>query len=384
MRALNRLSAAHVKHAKVGKHCDGGGLWFFQRPDGGAQWVLRFTHQGRRFEMGLGALRDIPLAAARRQAEMWRVVVKEGRNPMEERQRRLADAARGRPSFAEVFVQAFEARKAELKGDGKAGRWDSPLRVHVVPKIGEREIESLDQADVKAVLDPIWHEKPEAARKALNRMRIVFRHAAAKGLDVDLQATDKAKELLGAQRHTPQHIPALEWSEVPTFFQSLDSNVMSERALQFLILTAARSSEIRYCHLDEIKDDLWTIPAARTKTGVEHRVPLSPAAQTVVRNSAAFARDGFLFPGKSRGVISDMAMTALFRRRDLKARPHGFRSSFRTWCAEATDAPREVAETCLAHKTAGAVEAAYRRTDYIDARRDLMASWAAHVTGVTP
>ena len=161
-------------------------------------------------------------------------------------------------------------------------------------------------------------------------------------------------------------------------YQSLTGGTVAERALRLLILTAARSGEIRGAHLDEIDGDVWTIPAARTKTGVEHRIPLSGEARAVIAEAAPFARDGFLFPGVRKGVISDMTLTALMKRRGMVERPHGFRSSFRTWCAEATDTPRDVAEACLAHKTAGKVEAAYRRTDFLARRRGVMERWAAH------
>ncbi|MEO0359516.1 MAG: integrase arm-type DNA-binding domain-containing protein [Pseudomonadota bacterium] len=380
MGSLHRLSAAAVKSLGPGKHCDGGGLWLIRREDGGAQWMFRYTYAGRRREMGLGAVRDVPLATARRLAQQGRERAAEGFDPVEERKTRRKAEAKKRLTFEEVFRAAFEARKAELKNDGAAGRWDSPLRVHVLPSIGGEPIEALDQTQIEAVLAPIWHEKPEAARKALNRIRIVLRHGAALGLDVDLQAADKAKELLGAQRRETRNIPALSWRETPAFFASLDGGSVAERALRFLILTAARSGEVRGAHEREFDGDLWTLPAPRTKAGREHRVPLSAAAREEIEAARCFARAGQLFPGRSRGVISDMTMTAIFRRRGLAARPHGFRSSFRTWCAEATDTPREIAETCLAHRTAGAVEAAYRRTDYLEARRALMERWADHVT----
>lgn len=254
------------------------------------------------------------------------------------------------------------------------------MRVHVLPAIGRQAIETLEQRKLEEVLAPNWHKKPEAARKALNRIRIVLRRGAALGLDVDLQAADKAKVPLGAQRREVRNIPAMGWRDVPAFYRSLDGGGSAELALRLLILTAARSGEIRLLHLDEIDGDVWTVPAKRMRAGKEHRVPLSAKALRVIGDARSFARDGFLFPGRGKGVISDMTMTAIFRRRGLEARPHGFRSSFRTWCAEATDAPREIAETCLAHQTAGKVEAAYRRTDYLEARRELMKNWAAHVT----
>lgn len=219
------------------------------------------------------------------------------------------------------------------------------------------------------------------ARKAMNRLGIVLRHAAALGLEVDLQATDKAKALLGAQRHTATNVPAMNWREVPAFYQSLDGGSITELALRLLILTAVRSNPLRHLHVDQIDGDVWTIPATAMKGRVgatsDFRVPLSAEAQAVVAEARKFARDGFLFPGAKRGVISDMTMTAYMDRRGLSERPHGFRSSFRDWTAEATNTPREVAETCLGHVAGGAVERAYRRTDFLEQRRALMERWAA-------
>jgi integrase len=375
-RAFNKLSAAKVKSLGPGKYSDGGGLWLHKREDGGAQWFLRVTVHGRRREMGLGALRDVSLREARETAAEWRAVARQGKDPIKERERRRREAAKADHTLAAVAEEAFEARKAQLKGDGKAGRWFSPLELHVLPKLGRVPVEELDQQDIKNTLAPIWHTKADTARKAMNRLGIVMRHAAAMGLDVDMQATEKAKALLGKSRHQPKHVPAMDWREVPAFYLSLNEGSITNLALRLLILTASRSSEVRFCHLDEIEGDLWTIPAARMKGGVEHRIPLSDEAQAVIEQAKAFERGGYLFPNVRKGVISDATMSRFMERRGLEARPHGFRSSFRTWCAEATEVPREVAETCLAHVVGGSVERAYRRTDYLEQRHDLMERWA--------
>ncbi|WP_322867336.1 tyrosine-type recombinase/integrase [Aquicoccus sp. G2-2] len=379
-RALNRLSASEVKAASVGKHADGGGLWLVKREDGGAQWVLRITVHGRRREMGLGAYPDRSLKEARAEAEKWRAMVRQGLDPIKERDRQRREAARNIHMLCDIARDAFESRKADLKGDGKAGRWFSPLELHVLPKLGKVPVADIDQKDIRDTLAPIWHIKADTARKAMNRLGIVMRHAAALGLEVDLQATDKAKALLGKQRHTVTNVPAMNWRDVPAFYQSLDGGSITELALRLLILTAVRSYPLRFLHVDQIDGDVWTIPAEAMKGRVgatsDFRVPLSTEAQAVIAEARKFARDGFLFPGVKRGVISDMTMTALMNRRGLKERPHGFRSSFRDWTAEATNTPREVAETCLGHTTGSGVERAYRRTDFLEQRRALMERWA--------
>jgi integrase len=382
-RALNRLSAAALKAAPVGKHADGGGLWFVKRKDGGAQWVLRITAHGKRREMGLGAYPAVSLRDAREAAEKWRAVNRTGKNPIKERERAKREAARNIHMLADIALDAFESRKAELKGDGKAGRWFSPLELHVLPKLGKVPVAEIDQKDIRDTLAPIWHEKADTARKAMNRLNIVLRHAAALGLEVDLQATEKAKARLGKQRHTVTNVPAMNWRDVPAFYQSLGNSV-TELALRLLILTAVRSYPIRFLHEEQIDGDVWTIPAEAMKGRLgatsDFRVPLSSEALHVISEARKFARDGFLFPGQRKGVISDMTMTALMDRRGLSERPHGFRSSFRDWTAEATSTPREIAETCLGHVSGGAVERAYRRTDFLGQRQALMERWAQYIS----
>ena len=385
MAGRHRVSAAFVRSAPVGKHCDGAGLWLHKRPDGGAQWVLRVTVHGRRREMGLGSLSDVPLKRARELADHWRKLAASGIDPIKERQREARELARADNTLRKIAAEAFEARKAELKGDGKAGRWFSPLELHVLPKLGRVPVEEIDQRDIRDALTPIWHTKAETARKALNRLGIVLRHAAALGLDVDLQATEKAKALLGKSRHIPKNIAAMLWSDVPAFYQSLSEPGITNLALRLLILTGVRSKPLRFLRLDQIEGDVWTIAGedmkGRKGKTADFRVPLSIEARRVIDLAKPLTRDGFLFPSVRKGVISDATMSRMMERRKLEARPHGFRSSLRTWLAEVTDAPHEVAETVLGHVAGTLVQRAYRRTDYLEQRQILLERWAAHCTG---
>lgn len=385
MRARNRLAPAFLRKAPPGKYCDGAGLWLVVREDGGAQWVLRVTVHGRRREMGLGGYPEIGLAAARDLAERWRAMAKQGRDPIKEREAEERAARREDITLAILTHDAFEARKAELKGDGTAGRWLSPLTLHVLPKLGKVPVTDLDQRDIRDTLAPLWHTKADTARKALNRLSIVLKHAAALGLDVDLQATDKARALLGKSRHVARNIPAMAWVDVPDFYASLEEPTPTHLALRLLILTGVRSTPLRNIRLEQIEGDVWTIPAegmkGRKGATEAFRVPLSTEALRIIDLARPHARNGFLFPNNRQGVISDMTLSRHMERRGLEARPHGFRTSLRTWLAEATDAPHEVAEAMLAHVADSGVVRAYRRTDFLEQRRKLAERWADHVTG---
>ncbi|MFG1288245.1 tyrosine-type recombinase/integrase [Xanthobacter versatilis] len=383
-RGLNRLSAIAVRSAAAGKHADGGGLWLHKRLDGGAQWFFRFTVHGRRREMGLGAATDVSLREAREAADRWRAVVRQSLDPIKQRERERREAARTLHYLKDIALDAFESRKAELKGDGKAGRWFTPLELHVLPKLGSVPVADIDQKDIRDALAPIWHTKADTARKAMNRLGLCLKHAAALGLDVDLQATEKARALLGQQRHKPENIPAMPWGDVPGFYASLNEGTVTHLALRLLILTGVRSGPLRFIREDQIAGDVWTIPGeamkGRKDRTPDFRVPLTGAALAIIEQARPLARGGYLLPSQRKGVISDMTMGRFMERAGLAARPHGFRSSLRDWIAEATETPHDVAETVLGHTVGGAVERAYRRTDFLDQRRALMERWAQHVT----
>ena len=388
MRAKNRLSAGFIRTAAIGKHSDGGGLWLIKREDGGAQWMLRVTVHGRRREMGLGGFPSVGLADARKLSERWHSMAATGRDPIKEREAEKR-AARGEDiSLSVITNDAFEARKAELKDDGKAGRWLTPLTLHVLPKIGKVPVTDIDQRDIRDTLAPIWHNKADTARKAMNRLSIVLRHAAALGLDVDLQATEKAKALLGRTRHVAKHIPAMAWADVPEFYASLGEPALTHLALRLLMLNpGVRSKPLRHLRLEQIEDEVWTVPEGDMKgqkgRAPAYRVPLCKEAQRIIELARPHARNGYLFANTRGGVISDMTLSRLMERRGLEARPHGFRTSLRTWISDTTDAPHEVAEAMIAHATDSVVVRAYRRTDFLEQRMALTERWADYLTGGT-
>jgi integrase len=375
-----KLSTLFVKNAGPGKYEDGNGLRLVKRADGGGQWVFRYMLLGRRREMGIGGLTSISLKEAREIASEYRSLVARDIDPIEHRNQRRHEVMNRRRLLRDMAQDAFKSRQAELKGDGKAGRWFSPLDLHVLPKLGDMPVTEISQTHVRDTLAPIWHTKAATAMKAANRLKIVLDHAAALGLDVDLQAVAKAKKLLGRQRHEVASIPSMPWREVPAFHISLEEPTITHLALRLLILTGLRSAPIRFARLDEIDGDVWTVPAtnmkARLGAAQDFRVPISGEAKKVIDLASNHEKNGYLFPSVRKGVISDATMSRLMERRGLSARPHGFRSSLRTWLAEETDAPHEVAEMMLAHTTDSKVVRTYRQTDYLNQRRALLERWA--------
>ncbi|RIJ23966.1 DUF4102 domain-containing protein [Henriciella barbarensis] len=384
-RARSKLSAAFVRSAPIGKHNDGGGLWLHVVSDARAKWFYRFSIAGKRREMGLGSLSDVSLQQAREAADAARSLVRVGQDPIIQRDKQRRDTLRQDNSLEKIAAEAFEARKAELRDDGKAGRWFSPLQLHVLPKLGAYPVSAIDQRLIQETLGPIWHTKAVTAQKAINRLGLVLKHAAALGLEVDIQATSKAKALLGRQRHRPTHIEAMAWQDVPDFYASLQEPTVANLAMRLLILTGHRVKPVRFLRLQHIEGRIWTTPSELLKGKKDateaFRCYLSDEAARVIELAKPFARDGFLFPSMRKGVMSDATLSRMMERKGLKARPHGFRTSLRVWLEDQTDASFEVKETMVQHTVGGAVERAYRRTDYFDQRKPLYDEWSRFVAG---
>ncbi|WP_375643432.1 MULTISPECIES: tyrosine-type recombinase/integrase [unclassified Bartonella] len=388
MALMNRLNARSVATLGAGKYNDGAGLLLHKRKDGGAQWLYRYTIHGRRREMGLGALRDVSLKQARELATGWRAVLREGRDPIKEREKQKREAISNLHYLKDIALDTFETRKAELKNDGESCNWFLHLRLHILPKLGCLPVSEITQTEIRDTLAPIWHTKAGTARTALMRLNLCLKHAAALGLDVDLQAVEKAKALLGKQRHKKQSLPAMDWRDVPAFYQFLcKTTTIKHLALRLLILTGVRTNPLRHIREDQIEGDIWTIPAENMKgkrdATTEFRVPLSSEAIKVIEQARCISKSDFIFSLTGRGPLSHTMMAAYMRKNKIEACPHGFRSSLRNWLAETTDAPYEVAETILSHTVGGQVERSYRRTDYLEQRHVYMDKWAAYVTGQT-
>jgi integrase len=389
-----RLTALRVERlkSKPGMHHDGGGLYLQVTP-GGASWVLRYMLDGKAREMGLGPLALYGLADARAKALDARRLRHEGIDPIDHRRsqktRKRLDAAKA-IAFKQCAESYIAAHRPGWRNAKHADQWESTISTYAEPVIGSLPVQAIDTALVLKVLEPIWTTKPETASRVRGRLENVLDWAKVRGYrDGENPARwrghlDKLLPERGKVRKV-QHHAALPYAELPAFMTALQAQEgLSARALEFAILTAARTGEVIGARLNEVSEPekVWTVPGERMKAGKEHRVPLSARALAIV-NGMDRQPDGedtpgaFVFPGGKPGKpLSNMAFLMLLRRMkrdDLTA--HGFRSTFRTWAAERTNFPREVIETALAHTIGSKVEVAYQRGDLFEKRRRLMEAW---------
>lgn len=384
---IQRLTAKAVKHAKPGRHADGNGLFLEVSASGARRWMLRTVVHGRRRDIGLGGAAYVSLAEAREKAQSLRAVARAGGDPIAERDKDKRESITFEEAAWKVHAEHYKAAGAS---DGHSKRWMGSLAKHAFPTIGAKSVETIDEADVLRVLSPIWHEKAETARRVRRRISQVLEWARAAKLRSGDNPVDLVKPGAGLskQRDRVQHFKALPFADLPGLWPRLaDAPGMGAAALRFAILTASRSGEVRGATWAEIdlEAGVWTIPAERMKGGEAHRVPLSEAAiaELAALKLIAEGRGGDwpIFPGKRGKPLSDMTLAAVLKRLDVAVTVHGFRSTFRDWAEERTDARHEIKEAALAHKVSSRVEAAYRRTDLFDARRKLMDLWAMFVKG---
>jgi len=378
-------------------HCDGGGL-YLQITEGGASWVYRYMLNKRAREMGLGPLALFGLSEARAKALDARRLRHEGIDPIEARRAMRAkaqlDAAKA-VTFMECADSYIKAHRAGWRNVKHAAQWEATLATYAEPVIGALPVQAIDTALVLKVLEPIWAAKPETAGRVRGRIESILDWAKVRGFRTGENPArwrghlDKLLPARGKLRKVEHHA-ALPYAELPGFLVALrEQEGIAARALEFTILTAARTGETIGTTWDEINwtDKVWIIRAERMKGRKEHRVPLCDRALAILRemkpaDDAANAVEHFVFPGSKAGrPLSNMAFLMLLRRMgrgDLTA--HGFRSSFRDWAAERTSFPNEVAEMALAHVVGSKVEAAYRRGDMFEKRRRLMQQWVTFCT----
>jgi integrase len=378
-RALNKLSATQVaKLTKPGRHSDGGGLYLFIDGNGRRRWIFMYARDGKRTELGLGGGRDLSLANARIAAGKLREILANGGDP------RSARAKDDRiPTFGECADAYVEAMKPSWRNEKHAAQWTMTLTKYAQP-MRAKTVNAICTQDVLDVLQALWKRTPETAERLRGRIENVLDAAKAKGHrsgENPARWRGHLDQLLPKrQRLSRGHHAALAYDAMPDFMADLRGrNAVAARALEFVILTAARSGEVlgaQWVEIDRGKK-VWTIPASRMKAGREHRVPLSSRAMEVVEEMAKLGGEGYLFPGpKPKKPLSGMAMAMLLRRMKSEITVHGFRSTFRDWASETTGFSHEVCEMALAHTIGNKAEAAYRRGDLFDKRRKLMEAWA--------
>jgi integrase len=378
-----------------GLHAVGGvaGLALQVSPSGSRSWLLRTVIGGKRRGMGLGGVPDVTLAGAREAARAALAKIKLGVDPIDEAKAAKSALAASRAkdiTFEQCAAAYMETHEKAWKSEKHRAQWASTLETYAYPHFGKLMVRDVEVHHVLAALEPIWTTKTETASRLRSRIEQVLNLAIARGsrtgvnparwrghLDLMLPSPKKVTK--------EEHHPAVPVAKIASFLRALEQVPgVGSKALRFAALTAARSGEVRGATWSEFDFEarLWTVPAVRMKGGVEHRVPLSPAALKLILAQPSIDRTGYVFSASKGRQISDMTMSKVMRGLDFKDAkgdvcvPHGLRSTFRDWCAEHTDYPCELAEMALAHKIPDKVEAAYRRGDMLEKRRRLMNDWA--------
>jgi integrase len=405
-RVINKLTAKGTeKETTPGRHTDGGGLYLDVSPSKAKSWVFLYrspAHRivrngktvGKQREMGLGAYGTdtdkVSLATARELAEAARKLIKDSKDPLDERNREAVPVARV-PTFGEMADQVIKAMATSWRNEKHRAQWEMTLKEYAAPLRG-KPVNEIGVDDVLACLKPHWEQRPETAGRLRGRIERVLNAAKAQGHRTGENPAawrGHLENLLpGRQRLARGHHAAMPWASVPAFLDALRKREgAAALALEFTVLTAVRSGEARGTRWDEIDAaaKVWTIPAKRMKAGKEHHVPLTDRALAILEAIKPLRTDsGLVFPGFKAGApLSDMTMKAVLNRMKVTTTVHGFRSSFRDWCGDTTSFPREIAEAALAHTVGSKVEVTYRRGDALEKRRQLMQAWTDYCTGVS-
>jgi integrase len=385
-----KLAAVSLNKLADGWHGDGGSLYLFVRGASKA-WVFRYRGQdGRRKHMGLGSIRSVSLARARELARELRSRLKDPANPVDPLQARRDDEkarqveAAKSITFAAAAEAYIEAHKSSWSNPKHVQQWVNTLTTYAGPIFGALPVNAVDTALVMRCLEPLWQTKQETASRLRGRIEAVLDWATVRGSrsgDNPARWRGHLDKLLAPRKKNQKHHAALDFKQLPAFMTDLRKrDGFAARALEFAILTAARSGEVRGATWSEIdfEEKLWIVPGSRMKAGKEHRVPLSDAAMAILTAMPRQedAPDSLIFTSPIGGKLSDMALGAVLTRMEVAVTAHGFRSTFRDWSAERTSHQSEVIEMALAHTIRNQVEAAYRRGDLLEKRRQLMDDWA--------
>lgn len=383
MSGIHKLSARKVQFlSKPGRHSDGGGLYLNVKNTGGKSWCYMWVRNGRRREMGLGGFPGVTLSMARDRAQNARELVANDKDPIVAKRKEMVI------TFGEAADHLVETLKQDWSSEKHRQQWKRTVSHYCKPirKISVREV---DTDDVIRVLKPIWTTKEETARRLRSRIERILDYASAHGWrDGDNPARWKGhlKDILPKRdKSKTKNFAAMPYEQIPEFLSMLRKvKTVPALALELTVLTAARTNETLGARWNEfdLEERIWTIPAERMKAKQEHCVPLSTVVTTILKQAKLYRNSDFVFPGARKGKpLSNMSMTMLLRRiHPTKCTVHGYRSSFRDWCGDQTNFPREIAEAALAHKVGNKVEQAYRRRSALQKRRDLMDQWSEYCT----
>lgn len=363
------------------------GLLIQVTPSGAKSWIYRTTVGGKRRNIGLGGFPDVTLAGAREKAREYREMIERGIDPIEQRQaaRQSLIVEQGKSlTFDDAARQFLAVKSREFKNPKHVQQWTNTLSTYASPILGKMAVSAIELPHIVQVLEPIWHTKTETAGRVRGRIEKVLAWATVSGFrtgENPARLKDNVDLALGkpSKIKKAKHFTALPYAELPEFMAELRQRpAVSARALEFAILTAARSGEVRGATWEEIDLDaaIWTIPAERMKAGKPHKVPLCPAAVEILKEIPQLEGSELIFTAPRGGKFSDVALTALLKRMEIKATAHGFRSTFKDWAREQTAYADEVSELALAHVNSDATRAAYARSELIDKRRQLMQEWA--------
>ena len=383
-RILNKLTDRTLRsELNVGHHSDGGGLYIRVKKSGAKSWAFRWKQNGKVREIGLGGYPSVSIAVARQLAEEHRSALARGETPQSTRRSEQTH------SFSEVAEQFLDFMESQWSNAKHRQQWRNTLNQYC-GRIANKSVAEIDLHDVLSVLKPIWNEKPETASRVRGRIEKVLSYALTKGMRQDANPAiwkgNLDNVLPKPQKLSRGHHKALPYQDLPNFMESLGAaDGIASRALELLILTGCRTSEVIDARWEEIdlEAEIWAIPAERMKMRREHRVPLTDKAKQILLQMQDFRTSEFIFPGlKPNKPLSNMAMAVVLKRMKVtNATVHGFRSTFRDWAGDKTNAPREVIEQCLAHVIGNLSEQAYRRSDALEKRRVLLNQWEDYCYG---
>jgi len=376
-----KLTAKFVENvSEAGKYYDQHGLFLHVRPSGAKKWLQRYTFQGRRREIGLGSAKIISVATARKNAHQNLVLVSEGIDPIEDKKQDSII-----PTFEVAARKVYEDNRPTWRNSKHAAQFITTLETYAFPVIGSMSVKEINSSHILRILSPIWVTKAETAKRVRQRLSTVLKYCIAQQWRTDDPADIAIVKALPYLKKKVQHRKSISYNDVSDFIETVSKSsagLSTKLGLEFLILTATRSGEVRNARWNEIKGSLWIIPEERMKAGIEHRVPLSNRCMEILDEAKNINQgSGYIFEGtKPEKPLSENTFNKLMKELGLEVHAHGFRTSFRTWTQEKTHYPNEVAEAALAHSLKDSAEAAYARSDLLEKRAEMMEAWAQFIS----